>query len=71
MASGFDAMAGDPLGDLLLEPEDMYRMTRHLIEGIGASCDGRVVALLEGGYVPERLGDGTVAVIRALAGLPA
>ena len=71
VSSGFDAMAGDPLGNLLLEPADMYRMTRHLIDGIGAQCDGRVVALLEGGYVPERLGDGTVAVIRALAGLPA
>jgi acetoin utilization deacetylase AcuC-like enzyme len=71
VSSGFDAMAGDPLGNLLLEPADMYRMTRQLIEGIGAQCDGRVVALLEGGYVPERLGDGAVAVIRALAGLPA
>ena len=71
ISSGFDAMAGDPLGNLLLEPEDMYRMTRHLIEGVGAACDGRVVALLEGGYVPERLGDGAVEVIRALAGLPA
>jgi len=70
VSSGFDAMAGDPLGNLLLEPEDMYRMTRHLIEGVGAECDGKVVALLEGGYVPERLGDGTVAVLRALAGLP-
>lgn len=70
VSSGFDAMAGDPLGNLLLEPEDMYRMTRHLIEGVGAACDGKVVALLEGGYVPERLGDGTVAVLRALAGLP-
>jgi acetoin utilization deacetylase AcuC-like enzyme len=71
VSSGFDAMAGDPLGNVLLEPEDMYRMTRHLIEGVGARCDGRVVALLEGGYVPERLGDGTVAVLRALAGLRA
>ncbi len=70
ISSGFDAMAGDPLGNLLLEPEDMHRMTKHLIEGVGASCDGRIVALLEGGYVPERLGLGTVAVIRALAGLP-
>jgi acetoin utilization deacetylase AcuC-like enzyme len=70
ISSGFDAMAGDPLGNLLLEPEDMHRMTKHLIEGVGASCEGRIVALLEGGYVPERLGHGTVAVIRALAGLP-
>jgi acetoin utilization deacetylase AcuC-like enzyme len=70
VSSGFDAMAGDPLGGLLLEPEDMHAMTRHLIEGVASACDGRVVALLEGGYHPERLGLGTAAVIRALAGLP-
>jgi acetoin utilization deacetylase AcuC-like enzyme len=70
VSSGFDSMAGDPLGGLLLEPEDMDRMTRHLIDVCGASCGGRIVAVLEGGYDPARLGDGTVAVIRALAGLP-
>ena len=62
-------MAGDPLGGLLLEPEDLHWMTRRVIEGPGARCDGRVVAMLEGGYDPKRLGMGTVAVIRALADL--
>ena len=64
-------MAGDPLGNLLLEPADMYRMTRHLIDGIGAQCDGRVVALLEGtpadvldAMDPE--GSGLVSVDRAV-----
>ena len=71
VSAGFDVMAGDPLGDMLLEPEDLYVMTRRLVE-IGAQpCDGRVVALLEGGYDPDRLGAGAVAVIRALAGLDA
>lgn len=70
VSSGFDALAGDPLGGLLLEPEDMHAMTRHLIEEVASGCDGRVVALLEGGYHPERLGLATAAVIRALAGLP-
>ena len=70
VSAGFDVMAGDPLGGMLLEPEDLHAMTRHLIEGVAAGCDGRILALLEGGYDPKRLGDGTVAVIRALAGLP-
>jgi acetoin utilization deacetylase AcuC-like enzyme len=70
ISSGFDAMAGDPLGGLLLEPEDMHAMTRHLVEGPASACGGRVVALLEGGYHPERLGIATVGVLRALAGLP-
>jgi acetoin utilization deacetylase AcuC-like enzyme len=70
VSSGFDVMAGDPLGGMLLEPEDLHAMTRFLVEEVAESCDGRVVALLEGGYAPERLGAGAVAVIRALAGLP-
>lgn len=71
VSSGFDCMAGDPLGGFLLEPEHLHSMTRHLLETAGERCGGRVVALLEGGYDPKRLGDGAVAVIRALAGLDA
>jgi acetoin utilization deacetylase AcuC-like enzyme len=71
VSSGFDAMAGDPLGGLLLEPEDLHRMSCSLVERAAGTCNGRVVAVLEGGYDPEQLGRGAVAVIRALAGLPA
>ena len=71
VSSGFDVMAGDPLGGQLLEPEDLHAMTRLLVDRAAATCDGRVVALLEGGYDPARLGLGVVAVVRALAGLPA
>jgi len=70
VSAGFDVMAGDPLGGMLLEPEDLHVMTRFLIEHVAERCEGRVVALLEGGYDPARLGVGAVAVIRALAGLP-
>jgi acetoin utilization deacetylase AcuC-like enzyme len=70
VSSGFDVMAGDPLGGLLLEPEDLHAMTRLLMEDVASACDDRVLVLLEGGYDPMRLGDGTVDVVRALAGLP-
>jgi acetoin utilization deacetylase AcuC-like enzyme len=70
VSAGFDVMAGDPLGGMLLEPEHLHAMMRHLIDDVASMCDGRILALLEGGYDPKRLGDGTVAVIRALAGLP-
>ena len=70
VSSGFDVMAGDPLGGMLLEPEDLHAMTRRLLEGVASECGGRMLVLLEGGYDPKRLGDGTVAVVRALAGLP-
>ncbi|HSH75648.1 MAG TPA: histone deacetylase [Longimicrobiales bacterium] len=71
VSSGFDAMAGDPLGGLLLEPDDLYAMTRRVVELAEEACDGRVLAVLEGGYDPPRLGQGAVAVIRGLAGLEA
>ena len=69
VSCGFDCLAGDPLGDLLLEPEDLHAMTLGLRAVADACCGGRVVVLLEGGYVPERVGAGAVAVIRALAGV--
>ena len=71
ISAGFDCLAGDPLGGLELEPEDLYAITRRIIERTQATADGRVVAVLEGGYVPSRLGTGVVQVLRALGGLPA
>ena len=69
ISSGFDVMAGDPLGGMLLEPEDLHRMTRRVMDLARERARGRVVALLEGGYDPARTGAGAVAVIQALAGL--
>jgi acetoin utilization deacetylase AcuC-like enzyme len=69
VSSGFDALAGDPLGGQLLEPEDFHRMTREVVAGADSACGGRVVAVLEGGYEPARLGKATVQVVRGLAGL--
>jgi acetoin utilization deacetylase AcuC-like enzyme len=70
VSSGFDCLADDPLGGFLLEPEDLYGMAREVVELSHAQCGGRVVAVLEGGYEPSRVGSGSVSVIRALAGLP-
>lgn len=70
VSAGFDVMAGDPLGGMLLEPEDLHAVTRHLVDEVASGCDGRLLHVLEGGYDPRRLGLGAVAVIRALAGLP-
>jgi acetoin utilization deacetylase AcuC-like enzyme len=67
VSAGFDCLAGDPLGGLQLEPADVYRLMRRLVEAGAAP----VVGVLEGGYVPKRIGAGVVAVLRALADLPA
>jgi acetoin utilization deacetylase AcuC-like enzyme len=69
VSSGFDVLAGDPLGGQLLEPEDMHELTRLLMLRAQETCGGRMVVLLEGGYDVRRTGLGAVAVIRALAGI--
>jgi acetoin utilization deacetylase AcuC-like enzyme len=70
VSSGFDCLAGDPLGGLTLEPVDLHGMTRMLMERSEEACGGRIVVCLEGGYDPPRTGEGAVAVIRALASVP-
>ena len=69
VSAGFDCLAGDPLGGLLLEPSDLHHMTRLVMDAAASSADGRVVALLEGGYVPPRIGQGVLEVVRAMTGL--
>jgi acetoin utilization deacetylase AcuC-like enzyme len=71
ISSGFDVLKGDPLGGQEVEPEDLHGFTREVMALADERAGGRLVALLEGGYVPERLGAGTVSVLRALAGLVA
>ncbi|MBR9990270.1 MAG: histone deacetylase [Gemmatimonadetes bacterium] len=69
ISAGYDCLTGDPLGGLLLEPQDMFEMTLEVVEHARGTAAGRVVMLLEGGYVPARAGAGAVATLRALAGL--
>ena len=69
ISTGFDVLNGDPLGGLELEPEDLHGFTRDLMAVADDTAEGRLVALMEGGYVPDRVGSGTVSVVRALVGL--
>jgi acetoin utilization deacetylase AcuC-like enzyme len=67
VSAGYDALAGDPLGGMLLEPGDFHALARRVLDWADRSCGGRVVAVLEGGYEPRRTGAAAVATIRALA----
>ena len=58
-------MAGDPLGGLCLEPEDLHFLTTKVMHTAPKQCG--IVVALEGGYHPERTGLGVKAVLRALA----
>ncbi len=71
ISSGFDVLKDDPLGGQEVEPEDLHGFTKAVMALAHERAGGRLVALLEGGYVPERVGAGTVSVLRALAGLGA
>ncbi len=69
VSAGFDCLAGDPLGGLLLQAEDLHAMTLALTARAEEACAGRVVALLEGGYHPARTARAALSVTRALARL--
>jgi acetoin utilization deacetylase AcuC-like enzyme len=66
VSSGFDSMAGDPLGGFTLELEDVDLLTRDLVARAQAICEGRLISVLEGGYAPERVAAGVVAHVRAM-----
>ena len=56
ISAGFDAHRTDPLGQLLLEDEDIVSMTRAVKQWATDACGGRIVSCLEGGYNLETLG---------------
>jgi acetoin utilization deacetylase AcuC-like enzyme len=67
ISAGFDAHAGDPLGQLLLADEDFAEMTRTVKQWAADVCAGRIVSCLEGGYNLKTLGATARAHVRALA----
>jgi acetoin utilization deacetylase AcuC-like enzyme len=67
ISAGFDAHAGDPLGQLLLEDEDFAGMTRAVKQWAESACAGRVISCLEGGYNLATLGATARAHVRALS----
>ncbi len=64
ISAGFDSLAGDPLGEFTLEPDDITRWAEALRERMGTRP---VVGVLEGGYRLDLLAAGVVALVRALS----
>ncbi|HEY3221082.1 MAG TPA: histone deacetylase [Gemmatimonadales bacterium] len=64
ISAGFDSLAGDPLGEFTLEPDDIALWTDALRERMGTRP---VVGVLEGGYRLDGLAAGVVAHVRALS----
>lgn len=64
ISAGYDSMRGDPLGDFTLEPEHYAA----LVGSLRSQCpDAPLVGVLEGGYVPERVAQGLLATLEAMA----
>jgi len=66
ISAGFDSARGDLLGRLDLTPAGYTAMTKIVREIADASCKGRVVSMLEGGYNLDALADSVEAHVRAL-----
>jgi acetoin utilization deacetylase AcuC-like enzyme len=61
VSAGFDCAKGDPLADMLLEPEDFGHMTRLCLKEVTS----KAVFGLEGGYNLENLARGWLSVAQA------
>jgi acetoin utilization deacetylase AcuC-like enzyme len=68
ISAGFDAHADDPLGGMRLTAGQFGRLTASIAAVANTCCDGRVIAITEGGYDLAALRDSATAVARVLAG---
>jgi acetoin utilization deacetylase AcuC-like enzyme len=58
----------DPLGGMLVTSQGFGDLARRVVEVAENSADGRVVAVLEGGYDPPALGASVAVTLAALDG---
>ena len=68
ISAGFDAHMNDPLGGMRLTGPYFGRLTAAIVKIAEECCQGRVVAITEGGYDLAGLAESLRATIRALEG---
>jgi acetoin utilization deacetylase AcuC-like enzyme len=66
VSAGFDSHWDDPLTSLGLTTSGFHAISRRLVELAGEWCKGRIVFVLEGGYNPVNIANGSDAVFAAL-----
>ena len=66
ISAGFDAHQQDPLSEINLTEDDFYWITSEIARLSEQYSDGRVVSVLEGGYVLKSLGNSCIAHLKAL-----
>jgi acetoin utilization deacetylase AcuC-like enzyme len=68
ISAGFDALEDDPLGGMRVSADGFARLTARLVAIADEFCEGRVVAISEGGYDLAGLASCLRAVIPVLTG---
>jgi len=66
LSAGFDTYFQDPLGGMRVTPKGFAAMTRILLNIADACCEGRFVAVLEGGYHVAGLTKSVKAVLEEM-----
>jgi acetoin utilization deacetylase AcuC-like enzyme len=69
LSAGFDAHYEDDLGGMKLHENDYVWVTEQLMQIAEESAGGRIVSMLEGGYVLSALARSVAAHIKVLAGI--
>lgn len=67
VAAGYDASAFDPMGRMMLHSDCYREMTAELLDAAERHCDGRIVAVHEGGYSPAYVPFAGHAVVEELS----
>jgi acetoin utilization deacetylase AcuC-like enzyme len=70
VSAGFDAHRDDPLGGLAMTESGFHQLASMTAEVADRAADGRLVAVLEGGYDPIALGNSVLATLAAFDGEP-
>jgi acetoin utilization deacetylase AcuC-like enzyme len=65
VSAGFDAHAADPLAGMMLTEDGFGALAERAATLAADLCEGRLVAVLEGGYDPAALGRSVATTIRA------
>jgi acetoin utilization deacetylase AcuC-like enzyme len=68
VSAGFDIYYQDPLGGMQVTPEGFANLARIILDFAEATCKGKTIFVLEGGYHLEGLRDSAKAVLRTMRG---
>ena len=69
VSAGFDTHKDDPMSGLCLNVDDYEQIARSVTECANSACQGRLVAVLEGGYNLDILGPSVAAFVKGMMGI--